>query len=160
MTDHETRFTVEPGRQEVLLQHTFGAPRQLVFRVYTDPGLIPHWWGPSELTTTVEAMEVRHGGIWRISQVGRDGRRHLFFGVYHSAEAPARLVRTFEYGGTPGHVVLETVDFQESSGATRVTTHSVYQSVADRDAMAAAGMEQGAVASMERLATLIGGAGG
>jgi uncharacterized protein YndB with AHSA1/START domain len=139
----------------VLLTRTFEAPRELVFKAYTDPQLIPKWWGPGRLSTTVAAMDVRPGGIWRFVQQDGQGGEYAFHGVYHEVVPPERLVATFEYEGAPGHIVLETTTFDVVAGRTRLTTRSVFRSVADRDQMVAAGMEQRAGESMERLAELL-----
>lgn len=69
--------------------------------------------------------------------------------------APERIVQTFEYGGTPGHVMLETIVFEDEGGRTRLTDTSVFQSVADRDGMLGSGMDSGATESMDRLAELL-----
>jgi uncharacterized protein YndB with AHSA1/START domain len=147
--------TIEPAQQEIVMTRVFEAPRDLVFKTYTDPDLIPRWWGPARLTTTVEVMEVKWGGRWRILQRDPDGHLHAFHGVYHEASPAERVVGTFEYEGEPGHVVLETATFEEVEGGTRLTTHSVFQSVEDRDGAVAAGMEGGMVESMDRLEVLL-----
>jgi uncharacterized protein YndB with AHSA1/START domain len=154
MIKSENGMTVEPSSQDVVLTWTFDAPRQLVFQAYTDPQMIPNWWGPRELATTVERLEARTGGIWRFVQRDPDGNVHAFHGVFHEVSAPQRIVRTFEYEGTPGRVMLETVAFDEVAGRTKLITQSVFQTLADRDQMVAAGMERGVVDSMERLAQL------
>ena len=69
--------------------------------------------------------------------------------------APERIVDTFEFEGEPGHVLLESATFEEQDGKTKLTLQSVYQSVADRDGMIAAGMERGVVDSMDRLDELL-----
>jgi uncharacterized protein YndB with AHSA1/START domain len=69
--------------------------------------------------------------------------------------APERLVYTFEFEGMPGHVLLETVTFEEQDGKTKLTDVSVFQSIEDRDGMISAGMEEGAVESMDRFAELL-----
>jgi uncharacterized protein YndB with AHSA1/START domain len=69
--------------------------------------------------------------------------------------APARVVATFEYEGMPGHVLLETVTFEDVGGKTRLTTRSVFQSVQDRDGILQSGMEEGATESMDRFAELL-----
>jgi uncharacterized protein YndB with AHSA1/START domain len=154
MIKSENGMTVEPSSQDVVLTWTFDAPRQLLFQAYTDPQMIPNWWGPRELVTTVERLEARTGGIWRFVQRDPDGNVHAFHGVFHEVSAPQRIVRTFEYEGTPGRVMLETVAFDEVAGRTKLITQSVFQTLADRDQMVAAGMERGVVDSMERLAQL------
>jgi uncharacterized protein YndB with AHSA1/START domain len=140
------------------MTRTFDAPRELVFKTMNDPALIPQWWGPSYLTTTVEEMDVRPGGKWRYVQRAPDGGEHAFHGVYHEIKAPERVVCTFEYEGTPGHVLLETIRLEEADGKTKMIDQSVFQSVEDRDGMVQAGMESGATEMMDRLEGLLAGA--
>src|SRR5262249_29830583 len=98
-------YTIEPAKQEIAMTRTFEAPRDLVFKTMTDPSLIPQWWGPRYLTTTVDEMDLRPGGRWRYLQRDPQGSEHAFHGVYHDIAAPERLVFTFEYEGVPGHVL-------------------------------------------------------
>lgn len=146
----------EPGKQEIFMTRVFDAPRELVFNACTDPKLIPQWWGPKYLTTTVDKMEVRQGGLWRYVQRDADGNEFGFHGVYHAIVPPERLVHTFEFEGVPGHVLLETVTFEEHDGKTKLTDQSVFQSVEDRDGMLQSGMEGGAIETWDRLAELLG----
>ena len=64
---------------------------------------------------------------------------------------PERLVYTFEYEGMPGHILVETVTFEEHDGKTTVTSTAVFDSVEDRDGMLESGMESGAIESWDRL---------
>ena len=150
----KTELKAEPGKMEVVITRVFDAPRELVFRTYTDPKLIPQWWGPRVLTTTVDGMDVRPGGTWRFVQRDREGNEYAFHGVYHHL-SPERLVQTFEYEGTPGHVLLETVTLEKQGNKTKMTDQSVFQSVKDRDGMLKAGMEKGAAETTERFAELL-----
>jgi len=150
-----TGITAEPGKQEVVITRVFDAPRNLVFKAYTDPRLIPQWWGPRYLMTTVDKMDVRPGGMWRFVQVDDKGNEYSFHGVYHEIKAPERLVFTFEFEGMPGHISLETATFEEFKGKTRLTGRSVFQTVEDRDGMLKSGMEEGASETMDRLAELL-----
>ena len=151
----QTELIVEPGKQEILMTRTFDAPRDLVFKVTTDPELIPRWWGPRYLATSVDVMDVRPGGKWRFVQRDQEGNVHAFHGVYHDISAPERLVCTFEYEGVPGHVLLQTATYEDVGGKTKLTMQSVFQSVADRDGMVEAGMETGARDMMERIEELL-----
>jgi uncharacterized protein YndB with AHSA1/START domain len=153
-----TRIIAERGKQEVVITRVFDAPRELVFKAYTDPKLIPQWWGPKRFTTTVDRMDVRPGGIWRIVQRDPDGNIYAFQGVYHEVSSPERLVSTFEFEGTPGHISLDTVTFEEHNDKTRLLSRSVFQSVEDRDEMLKEGMEEGVAETMDRLAGLLAGA--
>lgn len=151
---NKTTIAVEPGKQELFIIREFEAPRELVFRAHTDRDLYARWVGPRDLTTHFEAFEPVSGGRWRFIQKDKDSHEFGFHGVYHEVSAPERIIGTFEFEGLPepGHVVLETTKFESlPGGRTRVTTHSVYPSVEDRDEMVAAGMEQGVVEGFERL---------
>jgi uncharacterized protein YndB with AHSA1/START domain len=113
--------------------------------------------GPSTLLyeTTVERAEVRPGGRWHYISRDTEGTEYGFKGVYHDIVMPDRIVQTFEFEGTPGHVSLETATFEETDGKTKYVAVSVFQSVADRDGMAQSGMEEGASEGMDRLAEVI-----
>lgn len=141
--------------REIVMTRTFDAPRDLVWRAYTDPDLISHWWGPRHLTTTVDTLDLRPGGAWRVVQRDADGNVYAFRGEYREIVAPERLVYTFEWEGLPGHIVVDTVTLTERDGTTTVVVTSLFQSVEDRDGMLQSGMEQGAVESWDRLAELL-----
>ncbi len=145
----------KPGEEQLQMTREFDAPRELVFKAYTNATLIPRWWGPRYLTTTVDKLEARSGGSWRFVQRAPDGGVHAFHGVYHEVSAPDRLVYTFEYEGMPGHVMLETVVFEDMGGKTRVVVGGAFQSAADRDGMIASGMQEGAEESNQRLDELL-----
>ncbi|MDA2813530.1 SRPBCC family protein [Nocardiopsis sp. RSe5-2] len=149
----KTEFVIEPGRQDVVMERTFDAPREAVFRAMTDPELIPRWWGPAKYEVRVEQGDIRTGGAWRFLTSGDDGEFN-FHGVFHEVSAPDRIVQTFEFEGAPGHVCLETVVLEDLGGSTRYRAVSVFQSVEDRDAMVADGMEEGSDEGLERLEEL------
>ena len=149
------RFTVEPGKQEIVIEEVFDAPRDVVFDLYNDPDLMSKWWGPSRLTTMIDKIETRPGGSWRVVQRDTDGTEYGFHGVIHDIVRPEYVVRTFEWEGMPGHVLLEVARFEEIDGKTRVRAKSVFESVEDRDGMAQSGMEEGVRESHERFTKLL-----
>ena len=151
----KSNLIAEPGKQEIIITSTIDAPRELVFRAYTDSDAIPQWWGPRNLTTVVDQMDVRPGGIWRFVHRDAEGNEYGFHGVYHDVVSPERIVSTFEFEGMPGHVLLSTMTFEEQDGKTKLTDASIFQSVADRDGMLQSGMEGGASESMDRLEELL-----
>ncbi len=152
---HTTKITAEPGSREIVITQTFDATRDKVFRIYADPKMIPKWWGPRNLETTVEEMDMRPGGSWRFTQRDQEGNKYGFRGVYHGAVFPERVVSTMEFDGAPGKVSLQTTVFEEMDGKTVVTTTSVFPSTEDRDAMANSGMERGVLDSEERFNELL-----
>lgn len=154
MSKNKTTITAEPGKQELFITREFDASRELVFRAYTDPAIYAQWLGPNGLTTTFDVFEPVSGGKYRFIQKDKDGNEFSFHGVTHEVLAPERIIGTFEFDGLPetGHVVLETTRFEAIAGnRTRVTSQSVFQSVADRDGMVQSGMEHGVVEGYERL---------
>ena len=151
----KTEYTIEPGRQDLVSTVIIDAPRDLVFKAYTDPKLFARWWGPSRYENDIEKFDIRQGGEWRVVQRGADGAEFPFRGVTHDVTAPERICQTFEYEGVPGHVALQTATFEDLGGKTKITAQIVFQSVMDRDGMVASGMKSGADESMERLQELL-----
>ena len=149
------QVVAEPGRQEIIITRLFDAPPKLVFEAFTDPDAIPLWWGLRSSETIVDQMDARPGGSWRYLNRDANGNESGFHGVYHDVASPERLVYTFEWEGMPGHVLLETVTFEEQDGKTRMTDRSVFQSLEDRDGMLSSGMEGGAGEAMDRLDELL-----
>lgn len=152
----KTTITAEQGKQEIVITRTFDAPRDLVFRTYTDPATISDWWGPRSLSTTVDRMEVKKGGVWRYVQRETNGNVHGHNGVYHEVAAPERIVNTYEYEGFPGSVGLVTTFFEElPGGRTKLTEVTLYPSVEVREGVLQSGMTEGAIELFERLEELL-----
>jgi uncharacterized protein YndB with AHSA1/START domain len=144
-----------PTDREIVMTREFDAPRELVFKVMTDPELIPRWWGPARYPTRVDTMDVRPGGKWRFVSTGSDGEEFAFRGEYREITPPERIVQTFEFEPFPGHVSIETGVLEEKDGKTVFTTTSLFDSKEDRDGMLSSGMEGGAVETHDRLEQLL-----
>lgn len=141
---------------ELRMTRIFDAPRELVFKVCTDANAIPKWWGPAYLTTTVEMMDVRPGGKWRFIQKDPQGNVFGFNGEFREVVPPKRFVETFEFEGTPGHIVVDTYTFEDlGDGRTKLTATSKFASPEDLQGMMQAGMEEGATEGWDRLAGLV-----
>ncbi len=154
---NKTVITAEPGKQELFITREFEAPRELVFRAYTEADLYEKWVGPDDLAMTVEKMEAFDGGSYRFLHE-RDGHVYAFHGVYHEVLSPERIIGTFEFDGLPekGHVIMGTTKFEDlGGGRSRLVHQSVFQSVADRDGMIASGMERGVTQGYDKLDTLL-----
>lgn len=152
----EFQVTAEPGVPQVLTSRTFDAPRELVYRAFTDPDLLVQWLGPRKYTMTIDRYDLRAGGTWRYVHADDAGNAFGFHGVFHGDPSPDGMVQTFEFEGAPGHVSMDTVTFEEESGRTTVRTNSVFQSVEARDAMVSSGMAYGMREGYERLEDLLG----
>jgi uncharacterized protein YndB with AHSA1/START domain len=154
MLESRTEFIVEAGKQEIIVTHIFDAPRDLVFKAYVDPEMRSQWWGPAYLTTKVEKLEAKPGGIWRIIQRDPEGNEYGFHGVFHEATSE-RTVDTFEFEGMPGHVQLQYATLEEVAGKTKLTLRVVFLSVEDRDGMYQSGMHEGMSEGFARLDALL-----
>ncbi len=132
---NETTVTI-PSELEIRVERIFDAPRAHVFAVWTDPRLIPEWWGDG---TVVEEMDVRPGGRWRFRTA---------FGVvegeYREVEPPARLVQTFQ-----NH--LQTLEFEELGERTRLTQTMSFATTEERDTTLQYGVEEGAKGGFARI---------
>ncbi len=137
--NNRSNIIAEPGKQEILIIQEYDAPRELVFQAYTDPELYAQWVGPRSLKMTIIKFEPKNGGMWRYIHREQNGNEYAFEGLPES-----------------GHVILESVTFEERPGGkTRVTGHSVFLSVADRDGMLYSGLEEGVNDSYNRLTELL-----
>jgi uncharacterized protein YndB with AHSA1/START domain len=158
MIKNKTTIAAEPGKQELFITREFDAPRELVFKAFTDPKLYVQWLGPRGLTMTLETFDPRNGGSWRYFQKDAGGNEYAFHGVNHEVLSPERIIGTFEFEGLPekGHVILETARFEElPNNRTTLRSQSVFQTVADRDGMLQSGMEEGVNDSYDRLDELL-----
>jgi uncharacterized protein YndB with AHSA1/START domain len=152
----KSKLTVTtPSDLEIKMVRSFDAPRELVFKAFTDPKLMAQWWGPRDLTVTVEQMDVRPGGAWRVIHRSADGEEYAFRGEYREVVPPERITWTFEFEPWAGHGSVETATFEEKDGKTTVTSISTFDSMEDRDQMLNSGMEGGASESYDRLDELL-----
>ncbi|SEI46085.1 Uncharacterized conserved protein YndB, AHSA1/START domain [Dyadobacter sp. SG02] len=159
-TKNETKIIVEPGKQELFIIREFEAPRDIVFRAFSEEDLLTQWAaGPNDMTVHYEKFQPYAGGSYRfINTIPGNPMEFAFHGVCHEHTAPERIIQTFEFEGLPekGHVILETSRFEDlPDGRTRLTVQSVFQSVADRDGMVQSGMGRGVTDSYARLDALL-----
>ena len=125
-----------PSEIEIRLEREFDAPRDHVFRVWTDPELIPQWWGNN---TVVEEMDVRSGGTYRFRTA-----HGVVEGEFREVDPPERLVQTFQ-----NH--LQTLEFEDLGEQTRLTQTMRFDSSEQRDTTMQYGVEAGAKQGFARV---------
>jgi uncharacterized protein YndB with AHSA1/START domain len=140
-----------PTDLEIHVERVFDAPRDLVFATFTDPKLIPEWWGP---TTVVEQMDVRPGGSWRFVARNPDGSETAFRGTYREVVPPERIVQTFEVESW-GRVHVETHTFEDLGDQTKLRTTLLFEKTEDRDGVLAYGGEKGMNETYARMDELL-----
>jgi len=148
----KTKVTT-PTDREIRTERVFDAPRDTVWRAYTEPDLIKQWWGRGN-RLDIERFELERGGHWRFVEHGPEGV-HGFEGRFREVTPKDRIVMTFEWDGMPAYVIIETLNLEDlGDGRTRIVTTSLFHTTEERDGMMAAGMEQGlneSYAALDRL---------
>ena len=129
-----------PNELEIRVERVFDAPREHVFSVWTDPALIPEWWGDG---TVVEEMDVQPGGRWRFRTA-----YGVVEGEYREVAAPERLVQTFQ-----DH--LQTLEFEDVDGGTKLTQTMRFATAEQRDTTMQYGVEEGAKGGFARVDALL-----
>jgi uncharacterized protein YndB with AHSA1/START domain len=129
------------------------APRELVWKVWTDPKHLAQWWGPNGFTTTTSAYECKPGGVWRFVMHGPDGRDFQNLITFEVVEPPQRLV--YRHGGdgdTEWVKFRTTVTFEDLGSKTKLTMRGVFASAAERDRVIREyGAEKGMVETLGRM---------
>lgn len=122
--------SVDTADREIFITRTFNAPRELVFKVWTDPEHIAHWWGPTGFTTTVHEMDVRPGGVWRLTMRDSNGVDYPNRSVFEEVVPPARLVFTNGWDREENQEQFRvTVEFEDQGDKTLISMRMVFGSV-------------------------------
>lgn len=121
-----------PADREITATRIFNAPHKLVFKVWTDPKYIAHWWGPRGFTNTIEKMDVRPGGVWQFTMHGPDGVDYPNKVVYLEVKKPERLVYDHGEDGQPGYFQV-TVTFEDQGGKTKLSMQMLFKAAKERD---------------------------
>jgi uncharacterized protein YndB with AHSA1/START domain len=151
----KSNYVAGDKEREVVITRVFDAPRELVFRAWTDSKIMKQWYGPKVFTNTVCELDVRVGGSWRIVMRGPDGVEYPGRGVYREIVKPERLVFTSEATDKDGKVILAglaTVTFAEEGGKTKLTLRVRATAMVDYAVAFLGGMEAGWSQSLDGLA--------
>ncbi len=106
-----------------------GAARELVFKAFTDPDHLVHWWGPKGFTNTFQEFDLRPGGTWRFVMHAPDGVNYQNKSVFVEIMKPERIV--FEHVSGPQFQM--TIALAEEGGKTKITWRMLFESAADCD---------------------------
>jgi len=151
------------ANHELALTRVLNAPRELVWKAWTDPKQISQWWGPHGFTAPLCEMDVRPGGAILIHMRGPAGSPFDMVmpmkGKFHEVAAPERLVFTSsaleDEAGNPQLEVHNTVTFEKYAGKTKLTLHAIVIKSTQAAAGAVAGMEQGWTQSLEKFGAYV-----
>jgi uncharacterized protein YndB with AHSA1/START domain len=146
--------------QELVLTRVFDAPRELVFKAWTDPRRMEKWWGPHRFTNPVCELDARVGGAIRIHMRAPNGVVYPMTGVYQEVVEPERLVfvsSAMDADGNPLFDILNTVTFEDQNGKTKQTLRARVIKITPQAPPYLAGMEQGWTQTLERLDAYLAG---
>jgi len=149
-----TSKVTTPTDREIHIERIFDAPRDRVWRAFTEPELLAQWWGRGN-KLVIERFELKAGGHWRFVEHGPDGV-HGFEGRFREVTPKERMVWTFEWDGMPGYPSVDTVLFEDlGDGRTKVISKALFFTTEERDGMVQSGMEQGLNQSYAALDALL-----
>ncbi|MGB6921093.1 MAG: SRPBCC domain-containing protein [Methylovirgula sp.] len=132
---------IEVREREIIGTRIFTAPRALVWRAFTDPDHLQHWWGPKGFTNTFHEFDFRPGGRWRFVMHGPDGTDYPNENIFVEIAFLERIV--FDHLSQPEFRL--TASFEEVDGKTKLTWRQRFESVEVCDSVkpfAVPGLEQ------------------
>ena len=154
----KTSASSNPMEREVMITRVFNAPRELVFRAWTEREHLIKWWGPGLFTNPVCEVDLRLGGAWRIVMRGPDGTDYPCGGVYREIIEPEKLVFTNIAMDAQGNRLLDgltTVIFADLGGKTKLTLITRAVGLVPLAPQMLAGMEAGWSQSLDKLDQLV-----
>jgi uncharacterized protein YndB with AHSA1/START domain len=150
------------AERELTITRIFNAPREIVFKAWTDPKELAKWWGPKTFTNPVCEVDLKPGGALRIVMRAPDGAEYPMQGIFREIVPPSRLVFTNIALDKDGHHIIEgltTVTFADDGGKTKLTLQTRGVAMVDYAAAYLQGMEAGWTQSLEKLEALVQRAG-
>ena len=121
------------AEREIVLTRQLDAPRELVWKAWTEPEHLIRWWGPDGFTNTFHEVDFRTGGVWRFIMHGPDGTDYDNYVHFLEVVPPELMV--FDQGTSADNVMHSSrVTFEEVEGGTLVTLRVVFPTVEARNA--------------------------
>ena len=143
MASSATASVTLPTDDQILITREFDAPRELVYRAWTEPELVRRWWHANRGEMTICDIDLRVGGAWRYVMVTPNGTEVAFHGEFQEIVPNERVVQTEVFEGFPDAGAVETLEFEDVDGRTRVTMLVQHERPEHRDAHVNSGMEDG-----------------
>lgn len=117
------KFALRQSR-ELVIERVVDAPRELVFRAWTEPAQVMRWWAPDNFEATLCVMEPRPMGRWSVCMRSPEGLEYRAQGVYRELRVPELLVLSLTWQDSEATSPLETVvslNFAAEGAKTRFT---------------------------------------
>jgi uncharacterized protein YndB with AHSA1/START domain len=130
--ERNNNLTAEAVDRELIISRTIAAPRELVFKAWTEPEQICEWWGPDGFTCTIQEHNLKPGGVWRMNMIGPDGTIYPNYMVFKEVISPEKLVYVYGRENDPFGFEM-TVTFEKTDDKTLVTIRQLYASAEARE---------------------------
>jgi uncharacterized protein YndB with AHSA1/START domain len=142
-----------PSELALRMRRVLPAPRERVFRAFTDPGELAEWWGPKRFTAPSIELDLRPGGTYRIAMQPPDGDLFYLSGEFREVDPPARLAYTFRWEDPDpdDRETVVTLSFEDLGESAEVMFTQRAFSTEGRRAL----HEQGWTDSLDRLQELM-----
>jgi uncharacterized protein YndB with AHSA1/START domain len=154
-----SNMTTKVDGRELILERIFDAPRELVFKVFSDPEHLKHFWGPKGWTLPVCKLDFRTGGVWHFCMRSEDGQMEGWGkAVYQEINEPDRIVYIDAFSDEEGNSLegmpetLITLTFEEQEGKTKLINHAQFTSAEALKSTLDMGLIEGMDATWDRLA--------
>ncbi|WP_347238357.1 SRPBCC domain-containing protein [Dietzia sp. B19] len=123
----------ETADREIAITRYIDAPRELVFRAFTEVKHLARWWGPEGFTTTTRSFEFREGGVWDFVMHGPDGTDYQEWITWREIVPPERIALLHGESAEDPEAFESVLDFQPDGGGTRVEFRTVFPTRELRD---------------------------
>jgi uncharacterized protein YndB with AHSA1/START domain len=154
----DAALTGEPiggSERRVVATRILDAPREVVWRAWTEAERVARWWAPPGFELVNQEMDVRPGGTWRHTLRAPDGTGIPATVTYVVLQEPEVLAYLYGNVGEPGHA-FTTVELVDEGGKTAITVTLHFASAEERDRMVEENRaHQGLEGSLERLASVV-----
>ena len=151
----EKTMNTQNNTADFVITRVFDAPRDLVWKVWTEKEHVASWWGFGN--NDVVNYDVRAGGKWRIESLSPDGTKWVMFGTYLAVQPKSLIRNTFVVEGMSeeDERYYEEHHFEEREGKTYYRSISNFPDFETRNGVVDTGMEWGANISMAKFDTIL-----
>jgi uncharacterized protein YndB with AHSA1/START domain len=160
----KTKFDVNQETAELTIERVIHAPRERVFKAWSDSEMLKQWWGPRVFPTTYSDLDFREGGYWHYCMTGPDGTEAWGKMMYDEINEPERIVYTDHFSDKDGGfndqlpTMQITITLEDlGDGTTRLKSYSKLASVDDLNKLVEMGMREGIIETWDKLDELLSG---
>lgn len=139
---------------ELVMEKIIAAPRARVFKAWSDPEQLKHWFAPKPYTLSIKKMDFRPGGSFRMAMQAPSGEKHFFMGTYREVVSPVKIIWTGEFLNGPAEQMRTEITFEENGQKTKIKVWQTFLVLTPETELHTRGAEQGWTMTLDQLAEL------